>query len=91
MIKQVVLVIKGRVQGVFYRAEAREQAMKLGIIGYAQNNRDGTVTICASGEEKPLEEFITWCRKGPDYAQVDNVEVTAQNSSPEQFHGFEIY
>lgn len=67
--------IGGRVQGVGFRFSAREKAKNLGVTGYVQNRPDGSVTIVASGEESALNEFLSWCRKGPSMAQVVNVDI----------------
>lgn len=76
--KQVYLKIIGRVQGVFFRAEAEEKARTLGLTGWVRNTSDGAVEILAQGEEEPLHKFIEWCHKGPDHADVENVVVEIQ-------------
>lgn len=68
--------IYGKVQGIFFRASAKEQADKLGIVGFAQNQPDGSVYIEAEGKNDNLDEFVKWCRTGPSMAKVDNIEVT---------------
>ncbi len=73
MIKHLNIYVYGRVQGVFYRASAMEAADKLGIKGFARNEKDGTVYIEAEGEEDDLREFISWCYKGPARASVERV------------------
>ncbi len=74
--KRVRIVISGRVQGVFFRASACEQATLLGITGWVRNRPDGKVEILAEGETKQLEEFISWCQQGPPRARVTRVEVS---------------
>ena len=71
----VYLSVKGRVQGVGFRASTREQALQLGLDGWAKNCPDGTVEIHAEGDKATLEDFISWCRKGPPTAQVMNLDV----------------
>ena len=73
MKKRVKLNIKGKVQGVWYRASAKEVADKLNITGWVKNEIDGSVTIVAEGEEEQLREFIKWCHKGPANARVESV------------------
>lgn len=75
MKKQVYIKISGKVQGVFFRAEACEEARKLGLKGWVRNTSDGGVEAVAQGEEDRLEHFITWCRDGPDSAHVENVAI----------------
>ena len=70
------IIVRGKVQGVFYRASARQKAESLNITGFAQNQRDGSVLIEAEGEETALKELVSWCRKGPSNAEVIDVLVT---------------
>lgn len=76
MIKHLNIKIYGLVQGVFFRANAKEEADKLGITGFAKNMPDGLVYIEAEGEKKNLDQFIKWCNKGPSMAQVEKVIIT---------------
>ena len=71
----VQLLIKGEVQGVFYRATARQIAARIGITGWIKNTREGNVEAIVSGTEEQLQKFITWCKKGPEKAVVDEVVV----------------
>ncbi len=73
--KTLFLTITGRVQGVYFRASARQEARKLGITGLARNQSDGSVTIIAQGEGPALDMFIAWCHHGPAMARVASVEV----------------
>lgn len=73
--KHFNIKIYGLVQGVFFRATAKEQADKLGITGFAKNKPDGSVYIEAEGEENNLNRFVIWCNKGPQMAQVGKVIV----------------
>ncbi len=72
----VHLVIKGKVQGVFYRATAKKEADQWGITGWVKNTDEGNVEIIASGSQPHLQQFIEWCRKGPSRAQVSDVVIT---------------
>ena len=71
--KRFHLIIRGKVQGVFYRATARKQATALGIKGFIRNLPDGSVELEAQGEERQLDAFLHWCHDGPPNAQVDKV------------------
>ena len=75
MLMSVHLIAHGKVQGVWYRAGTREQALQLGLSGWAKNCPDGTVEIHAEGEKEILELFINWCRKGPPAAQVSSLDI----------------
>jgi len=88
MVKTVNLLIKGKVQGVFYRASARDMARKMGLTGWVQNTGSGDVEIMVTGEEEVLNQFIKWCRHGPPNASVENVTVT--DSLYYDFEKFEI-
>lgn len=74
MLKQVYLKITGRVQGVFFRAHTKKQADQLGITGWVMNSDDGSVEVLAQGEQSVLENFILWCKKGPDSSNVEKVQ-----------------
>ena len=69
------LIISGRVQGVFYRASAQEEAQRLGLSGEIRNLPGGEVEAVVEGEKAAIEEFIEWCRRGPPAAQVEDVRV----------------
>ena len=84
----VNLLIKGKVQGVFYRASARDKAMELGITGWVKNTPDGNVEIVASGDKESLEKFIEWCHKGPSRALVTGL--TMKEMDTNNFSDFQI-
>jgi acylphosphatase len=67
--------VSGRVQGVYFRASAREKAESLGVRGYARNLSDGRVEVLAVGEPRAVEALLEWLWRGPPAAQVANVEV----------------
>lgn len=72
----VHLVIKGKVQGVFYRASAKDVADEIGIVGWVKNTEEGNVEIMAGGSKEQIEKLIEWCKKGPRRANVTDVLVT---------------
>lgn len=72
----VNLIIKGKVQGVYYRNSAKEEAEKLGITGWVRYISEGRVEAMATGSPEQLEKFITWCRRGPEKALVEDVITT---------------
>jgi acylphosphatase len=82
------LLIKGKVQGVFYRGSAKEQADRLSLTGWVKNTPKGDVEITATGDKTQLDTFIAWCNQGPPNAAVINVEVTPIPDTP--FTGFNI-
>ncbi|AHX14303.1 acylphosphatase [Dyella jiangningensis] len=66
-------LVSGRVQGVFYRASTREQALALGLRGHAKNLPDGRVEVIASGTDAALDALEQWLWRGPSGARVDDV------------------
>ena len=77
------LVIKGRVQGVFFRLETCEQATTQGLTGWVRNKPDGTVEILVEGHRKDIEKLIAWCRQGPTMAEVTGVTVNWEHHTGE--------
>ena len=75
MNKHIEATITGRVQLVMYRDFAHRKARSLGIVGSVQNQKDGSVSIVAEGEESRLNQFITLLNKGPVLSKVKNVNV----------------
>ena len=80
--------IRGRVQGVFFRAEARARAESLGIAGWIRNAEDGSVEAAFEGDEERVQSMVGWCRRGPAGAQVDDVEVEPEEPTGET--GFRV-
>lgn len=70
------ILVKGKVQGVFYRATAKETAEGLGLTGWVKNTEAGAVEIVASGTEEQLSRFVSWCRQGPPAAVVADVLIS---------------
>ena len=69
------IVVTGLVQGVFYRATTRQEALQLGLTGRVRNMMVGSVHVLAEGEEEALRELVKWCRQGPSGAVVQRVDV----------------
>ena len=65
--------VSGRVQGVFYRASARQRAQELGCRGYAHNLPDGRVEVLAVGEPAAVHALVEWLGQGPPAAHVTEV------------------
>ena len=84
----VTIQVKGRVQGVFFRASTKHTADHLGIRGEVKNLPDGSVWIAAEGEESVVEAFIAWCRQGPPLAKVTDINVTA--GALQHYDGFKV-
>ncbi len=74
MNKRVHLIVSGRVQGVFFRAETQSQALRLNLKGWVRNMSDGRVEILIEGDEADVDRMMAWCHKGPRLARVEKVD-----------------
>lgn len=83
------LIVTGRVQGVYYRAETRDQATALGLTGWVKNRPDRSVEVVVEGGREDVEKLIDWCRQGPPVAEVTGVSVLWENYTGE-FTKFKI-
>jgi acylphosphatase len=68
--------VRGRVQGVFFRAETMKKAISLGLDGWVRNVPDGSVEAVFEGKSLNVEQAIEWCRRGPRWSHVSNLDVT---------------
>ena len=76
------ITVKGRVQGVFYRASTKNKALELDVKGWVCNASDGSVLIEAEGSKDKIMDLFDWCKKGPPQAKVVDVkkkEVVVKN------------
>ncbi len=79
-------IVSGKVQGVFFRASAREQALALGVTGHAINLDDGRVEVLASGSREALEAIEQWLQHGSPAARID--KVFRENMAEQNLFGF---
>jgi acylphosphatase len=86
--KHVDITVKGKVQGVFYRASTKAVADQLGIRGSVMNGPGGDVLIEAEGEPAMLEMFLEWCHEGPQDAQVTTIE--SNEGELKNYRNFEV-
>ena len=82
------VIASGKVQGVFFRADARQKAVSLGLDGWVRNVPDGTVEAVFEGERGRVERAIEWCRHGPKWARVSEVKITWEDPIAED--GFRV-
>lgn len=82
------LVVKGKVQGVFFRATAKETADELGVTGWIKNTADDDVEALVTGNNEQLQAFVNWCKQGPRRANVSEVISTQQAET--HFKGFSV-
>jgi len=83
------VIISGRVQGVYYRAKAREQAIAMELTGWIKNTPDGKVEGIFEGEQEDVIKMIDWCRQGPPRASVSDLEIEWEEPRGD-FSGFII-
>jgi len=69
------LTVRGRVQGVYFRASTVQEAQNLRLTGWVRNCPDGSVEAVAEGNRSKVEDLIAWCRRGPRGARVQSVDV----------------
>jgi len=86
---RVHALIRGRVQGVFFRDSTRRAAQGLGVTGWVRNLADGSVEAVFEGAKTDVEAVLAWCRQGPPHARVDSVE-TENEPYAGEFGGFTI-
>ncbi len=88
-IKTVKIVIRGKVQGVWFRASAKDEALSIGLKGKVWNNPNGSVGAIVQGDRDTINLFISWCWKGPGMAKIDDVLVEDIDSDI-KYDSFEI-
>jgi acylphosphatase len=77
------VIVRGMVQGVYFRAHTRDEARALNVTGWVKNRRDGAVEAIFEGPEEDVNEVIAWCHQGPARAHVTEVHVDWQNYAGE--------
>lgn len=82
------VVVRGLVQGVFFRDTIRRHAEQRGVAGWVRNNRDGSVEAVLEGEPEAVESLLALCHEGPRGARVDRVEVSEE--APQGLRGFAV-
>ncbi len=87
--KNLEIIVSGRVQGVCYRAFVLHRANDLNIKGYAKNLMNGNVKVIAIGEDNTMNIFINMLREGPSMARVDDIQ-TSEIIIGDEYSGFSI-
>jgi acylphosphatase len=83
------VIIRGRVQGVFFRLETQRAAGRFEVSGWVRNKRDGTVEAVFEGEKARVDEILEWCRQGSPGAVVEHVNLEWEKHTG-KYPGFEI-
>jgi acylphosphatase len=82
------VVVRGRVQGVFFRDTTRRQASSRGVAGWVSNRSDGAVEAVFEGEQEAVDSLVRFASEGPRGAEVSDVEVSEEE--PEGLSGFDV-
>jgi len=82
------VVVRGNVQGVFFRDSCRREASSRGVAGWVTNRHDGAVEAVFEGDPEAVQALVDWCSGGPRGADVDSVDETTEE--PEGLSGFRI-
>lgn len=88
MMKAKSISVYGKVQNVGFRYYTLKTARQFNIRGFVKNRPDGSVYIEAEGDQTDLETFVEWCRRGPQWARVDSMEV--QDTPVAGYQEFEV-
>lgn len=83
------VIISGKVQGVFFRAETRRAALAKGVNGWVKNQPDGTVEAVFEGPEEAVVSMLEWCKKGSPGSRVKDIDVS-WDADQKAFSGFDI-
>lgn len=73
MIYSIKIIVRGKVQGVWFRKGTQNEARSLGLFGVVQNLKDGSVSIQVSGEKKKVLMLLDWCKTGTIHSIVDSI------------------
>jgi acylphosphatase len=87
--KKVHVLISGRVQGVFFRAETHRAAIGLSLTGWVRNVPDGRVEAVFEGEDANVDKMLAWCHVGPPAARVQEV-IAEEEPYTGEFRNFSI-
>jgi acylphosphatase len=79
------LLIHGKVQGVYYRASAEQEANRLGLSGWVRNRFSGEVEAVVFGPDEDVDAFIDWARRGPPAASVTRIEISSAERPEDGF------
>lgn len=82
------VVVRGHVQGVFFRDTLRRRARAAGVAGWVRNNRDGSVEAVFEGPAAEVESLVRLSHEGPRGARVESVQVLEE--TPEGVSGFAV-
>ena len=76
--RRVHVIVEGRVQGVFFRAYTRNEAISLGLAGWVRNRNDGSVEALVEGDKAAVEMMLEWFQQGSPHSKVAKIHVTEE-------------
>ncbi len=79
--KRVHVIVTGMVQGVFFRAKTRNEAIRNSVRGWVRNLPDGRVEAVFEGKPEDVDRVVEWCRIGPSHASVAQVAAVEETYS----------
>ncbi|MEA2468293.1 MAG: acylphosphatase [Thermoleophilaceae bacterium] len=82
-------MVRGEVQGVFFRDSTSKEAQSRGVSGWVRNRDDGAVEAVFEGPAEAVEAMVEWCRRGPSRADVEDMDVSL-DEDPDGLEGFEV-
>jgi acylphosphatase len=83
------VVVRGEVQGVFFRDSTKKEAESRGVSGWVRNRDDGAVEAVFEGPADAVDGMVEWCRTGPSRAEVEDMDVSLE-ADPDDLDGFEV-
>lgn len=89
MVKRIHVIVKGIVQGVYYRYNALKKAEEYHLTGWVRNRADKSVEMVCEGTEENINNILRWCKKGPEGAHVREIETIWEQYTGE-FNDFKI-
>jgi len=87
--KRIRIIVSGMVQGVFFRAKTRNEAIRNNVRGWVRNLPDGRVEAVFEGNPEDVDRVVDWCRVGPSHASVERVDAVEEPYTG-AFRAFEI-
>lgn len=84
------IIVRGKVQGVYYRASTKAKADELGLQGFVMNQADGSVLIVVDGPVDKITRLFEWCKRGPQHARVEQIKISNDERTDSTYSGFEV-
>lgn len=84
------LLVRGHVQGVFFRANTKKKAEELRLEGKAENLEDGSVRITAQGPKEDVDKLVEYCINGTEHGHVEDVDINYSDEEDEELEGFRV-